>query len=165
MASNTVKAAAEIRAALKAKGWSSREVSVRSESFSMGSAIRVEIKSADVPSAVVEAIAKGHERIDRCSITQEILSGCNRYITVSYAWQTQRELAERFIGPVEKALADLPAGDTSRLIPVEGTDLLVGRDGFSGLSLWGGGRFRSSYGDAKGLAAGVAVAVLNGGAQ
>lgn len=155
-------AAAEIRAALKAKGWSTRAVSVRAESFSMGSAIRVEIKSADVPIGDVEAIAKGQERIDRCEFSGEILNGGNRYVTVSYSSEARAALAARFIEPVEKALASLPAGDTSRLIPVEGTELLVGRDGYSGLALWGGGRFRSSYGSAKGLATGVAVAVLGG---
>lgn len=162
MSSRTVDAAAQIRAALKSKGWSSRLVSVRAESFSMGSAIRVEIKSADVPIGEVEAIAKGHERIDRCEITQEILSGCNRYITVCYTREAQDALAARYLDVVERAVADLPEGDTSRLVPVEGTELLVGRDVYSGLALWGGGRFRSSYASPKGLATGVAVAVLGG---
>lgn len=164
MSSRTVDAAAQIRAALKAKGWSSRVVSVRAESFSMGSAIRVEVRSADVPIQVVEAIAKEHEDISRCEITGDILSGGNRYITVSYSSEAREALSARFIEPVERAVADLPADDTSRLVPVEGTDFLVGRDQYSGLGLWGGGRFLHSYYDAKSLATGVAVAVL-GGAQ
>lgn len=164
MSSTTVDRAAQIRATLKAKGWSSRLVSVRSESFSMGSAICVEIKSADVPIQAVKAIAQQHERIDRCEFSGEILSGCNRYVSVDYTWEARDVLASRYIGVVEQAIAGLPADDTSRLVPVEGTALLVGRDQYSGLALWGDSRFLQSYSTPKCLAAGVAVLVL-GGAQ
>jgi hypothetical protein len=77
-------AAADIRKALKAKGWTTRDVSVRAESFSMGSSIHIRIKNADVPLAPVSAIANDKEKIDRCHLTGDILSGCNRYVHVDY---------------------------------------------------------------------------------
>lgn len=97
----TTEAAATIRAALKARGWNARKVSVRASSYSTGSSIRVEIKSADVPLSIVEAIANGEEQIDRCGITGEILSGGNRFVTVQYDPAALRELVE----PIDALLA------------------------------------------------------------
>lgn len=78
-------AAALIRAALKARGWSSRKVSVRAESYSMGSSLHVVIKDASVPLLEVKAIAEEHERISYDSCSGEILSGGNRFVNVSYS--------------------------------------------------------------------------------
>ncbi len=79
--------AKKIRAALKA-AFPQVKFSVRSDSFSMGSAVRV--KWTDGPTEKqVEKIANAHERIDRDDATGEILSGGNRYITCN------RELSER----------------------------------------------------------------------
>lgn len=76
--------AATIRAELKRRGWTSRDVSVRAESFSMGSAVRLTVKRPGIPVAVVEQIARDiAEKIDRCEITGEILSGGNRYVSAS----------------------------------------------------------------------------------
>jgi hypothetical protein len=79
----TTEEAAEIRAEYKKLGWNSRKISVRTDYFSMGSAIRVAIKVPGIPTEEVEEIAKRiGENISRCSITHEILSGGNTYVSV-----------------------------------------------------------------------------------
>src|SRR3972149_5470657 len=81
----TTKAASEIRAALKAAhGWTSKQVSVRNESYSMGSSVHVVIKDAEVALREVSRIATAHENIYRDD-SGEILSGGNSYVHVSYA--------------------------------------------------------------------------------
>jgi len=75
-------AARQIRARLKAAGVPARAVSVRSESFSMGSALRIRIIDLSVPYAVVAAAAASEEKIDRDSYG-EIMSGANRYVDIS----------------------------------------------------------------------------------
>lgn len=80
----TTQAAAAIRGELKARGWSARAVSVRSDSYSMGSAIRVVVRDASVPISVVREIANAHERVSR-DASGEILSGGNRFVDVDYS--------------------------------------------------------------------------------
>src|SRR3990172_7924212 len=94
--SSTVERAAEIRKQLKAKGWTSRQVSVKSDLYSMGSTIRVVIKDAGVPLSVVEAIADAHERIDRDQYG-EILSGGNRFVDVKYSSEALAPLAAEIL--------------------------------------------------------------------
>src|SRR5690242_8810015 len=91
---NTVRAlgvtarAAAIRAALKAQhGWTSRDVSVRAESFSMGSALRVKIKNPAVSLTAVRVIAREFETVSRCEQTGEVLSGGNTYLDVEYSYE------------------------------------------------------------------------------
>jgi hypothetical protein len=81
---SAVEAAASIRQALKAKRITSRQVSVRADQYSMGSTIRVDIKDARIQKAMVEEIAKAHERVDRDSSSGEILCGGNRFVDVHY---------------------------------------------------------------------------------
>jgi hypothetical protein len=81
-----VETATKIRAALKA-AFPGTKFSVRSDSFSMGSAVR--IRWTDGPTEKqVEKVANTHERIDR-DANGEILGGGNRYVTCS------RETSER----------------------------------------------------------------------
>lgn len=70
--------AATIRMLLKA---AKMKASVRSETFTGGSAIDIVIDEGSVCEA--ETIVKRFKRIDRCKTTGEILSGCNRYINVT----------------------------------------------------------------------------------
>lgn len=81
----TKQAAQGIRDGLKARGWGPRAVSVVVDSYSMGSTIRVTVKSADVPLSVVREIARGAESVRRDEATGEILSGGNRFVDVAYA--------------------------------------------------------------------------------
>lgn len=128
--------AAEIRQTLKSRhGWSSRQVSVRAEYFSMGSAIRVEIRDAAIPLPTVKAIAECAESIRRDGLG-EILSGGNRYVTVRYSDPVMKILGRRYADAVERAVAALPAGDDRRLEPIEGTPFLVGRPQPGRLTLW-----------------------------
>jgi hypothetical protein len=81
---DTKTAAKQIRAALKAKGWNSKAVSVRVDRYSMGSSIHVKVKSPDVDMATVKAIAERYQRVDRCEYSGEILSGGNRFIFIDW---------------------------------------------------------------------------------
>lgn len=82
---DTAQHAKEIRTALKAKGITSRHVSVRTDRYSMGSTLRVTIKDATVSKETVEAIASGHESVRRDEYG-EIMNGGNRYVDVSYEY-------------------------------------------------------------------------------
>lgn len=93
MSMSTKEHAAAIRAELKKNGWSSRDVSVRAECYSMGSTIHVTIKNPGVPLSPVTRIAEVHERVDRCEHTGEILSGGNRFVRVGYDSRVMREMA------------------------------------------------------------------------
>ena len=79
---NTTEAARTLRTAIKAAGIPARAVSVRARSFSMGSAIDVEIRGLDVSFSAVEALANAAENIRR-DASGEILGGGNRYVSVS----------------------------------------------------------------------------------
>lgn len=89
--------AAKIRTALKAQGITSRQVSVKSESFSMGSAIDITIKAPGISKSRVEKIANAYEQISRDEVTGEILSGGNRYVTVNFDWKLLYETAQEFL--------------------------------------------------------------------
>jgi len=137
----TTDRAAIIRAALKAKGWNARKVSVRADYYSMGSSLHVTIKDADVPLAVVEAIANEHESIDRDQFG-DILSGGNRFVHVRYSSEANAVLTARYLPVVAAAAAEVDASvDDRRLFPIDGTEYLVGR-GYNnyGYSLWHSGR-------------------------
>lgn len=96
-------AAAEIRSTLKSRhGWTSRQVSVRASSFSMGSAIDIKIKAPGVSLAAVKAIAEGQESIRRCEITGDILSGGNRYVSVSLDWRMVDAEADKLLAWVNE---------------------------------------------------------------
>lgn len=107
-------AAARIRAAYKAKGWNQRKIGVRSESFSMGSSVTVEIRSPEVDEAEAKRIAESAERISRCEITGEILSGGNRFVHVGYSAACREILARRHQGELERAVRALDPADASR---------------------------------------------------
>ena len=138
--------AKQIRQTLKTKhGWTSRDVSVRSEYYSMGSAIRVKIKNADVNPHIVEAIARSAESIRWCPITHDILSGGNLFVTSSYTMEAADEIAQKHIAAVEAAKAELDAavsdGRSTALVPIgpdtgEEGQFLLGRADNADLSLW-----------------------------
>ena len=134
---NATDAAAEVRAALKKAGFSSKQVSVRAEYFSLGSAINVRIKDGQVPLPLVKDIAEGKERISRCEITGEILGGGNRYVNLSISPEAKALKARRFIEAVEKAayvLGDASDGTLQPIVP----GYYIGKGLHnSGFSLWG----------------------------
>lgn len=131
---STTDHAAQLRAALKARGWTGRDVSVRADSYSMGSSIRVVIKNPAVPLAAVQALAQAHERVDRDQ-WGEILSGGNRFVDVSYSPEALAALADRQLLAVFSAAARLDSHgrDTRVLEAIGETGYLLGR-GYHG---WG----------------------------
>lgn len=85
-----------IRAQLKSRlGLTSKDVSVRSSSYSMGSSINVEIKTPRASLVEIDRIANGSERIDR-DANGEILSGGNRYVFVKYDDDVLEPIRKRF---------------------------------------------------------------------
>jgi len=104
--------ATTIRAELKRRGWTSRQVAVRSESFSMGSSITVTIKAAGIPLATVHEIAERAEHVRRCEVTGDILGGGNRYVTVHFDRVLLASVAARF-RPALDALPVRADGDHS----------------------------------------------------
>jgi hypothetical protein len=92
---DTKERAKEIRRLLKSKlGANSRQVSVRTDYFSMGSAINVVIKDAKFELADVEAVTEQFETIHRCELTGDILGGGNTYVTVQYDMEVKKERRE-----------------------------------------------------------------------
>lgn len=131
--------AAEIRATLKkTHGWNGRQVSVTAQVFSMGSSITVKIKDPTVPIKVVEAVAKEAEKIDRCEITGDILSGGNRYVHVNYTSEAEKVIMAPWVEAVKAAIASVTPGSNS-LAKVEGTEFLVGYRNQWCTSLWANG--------------------------
>lgn len=132
----TTEHAATIRDTLKrTHGWTSRQVSVRAEYFSMGSSIHVEIKDPAIPLPVVKAVAEQAEHIRRDEGTGEILGGGNRYVSVRYSSEAMTIIGQRYADPVQRAVNALDSEGVLR--PVEGTPFLVGRGNYGfGLTLW-----------------------------
>lgn len=112
--------ASAIRTELKKHyGITSRQVSVRASSYSMGSSIDVTINDPAVDIREVKNAADRHEKIDRCQVTGEILSGGNRYLSVSYGKkaaaalvQQQPELLARIIACAQRIDQDGTGYDT-----------------------------------------------------
>lgn len=75
--------ATKIRKLLAAEGIPARSVIVRSDNNS----VNVTIKDAAIGSDKVRAIAGQFEKIDRCQVSGEILSGGNTYIFAKHDWE------------------------------------------------------------------------------
>lgn len=96
--------AAKVRAALKKElGYGPRDVSVRCDNYSMGSAVRVRIKRVGLNFAKIKEIAEREESIRRCEYSGEILSGGNRYVTVDFSRECEDVLVAQFLPIVEAA--------------------------------------------------------------
>jgi hypothetical protein len=135
---STTQHADNIRKTLKAQhGWTSRDVSVRADRYSMGSSIYVTIRRADIPLAIVEGIAKQAESISRCAITGDILSGGNRYVSVRYDRAATDAIAAKVRPNVEAAVAAVGTVETSALERIAGTRFSVGRTMHT-FTLWSG---------------------------
>ena len=154
---STTDRAAEIRKTLKAKyGWTSRDVSVVSDLYSMGSSIRVKIKNPAVPKSAVAAIADTHESVRRCAYSGEILSGGNRFVFVEYADEALAVFRATWLPAVEAAAAKLSG---SGLVPIEGTPYLLRSRDHRGYSLWGES-FIGNWYDASGVAARIGTLMV-----
>lgn len=81
----TTEHAKELRNEFKARGWMAKDVSVVTDYYSLGSTIRVRIKSDRVNLEEAKALAYRHEDVRRCEQTGEILGGGNRYVSITNA--------------------------------------------------------------------------------
>ena len=155
----TTTAAAEIRAALKASGISSRQVSVRAEYFSLGSALRIQVKDPTVSLATVEVIAQPHEHIRRDE-TGEILGGGNTHLSVRYSDEALQALGKRYEEAVHQAWNALHADSArpSTLAPIGETGYFLGWPATGRLTLWSErGHVCDDY-DIAGIAKSLAIA-------
>jgi len=91
-----------IRAALKARGWNQRKVSVRVRPCTYSSAISATIYDASVPLAEVKAIVDQHRHVRRCEITGDILEGGNTYTDVEYELGVLDPLTAEITARIEK---------------------------------------------------------------
>ncbi len=144
MATKAATAAARMRAAFKSQGWGRNEISVRSSNYSMGSSVRISIKSPLVDYDTCERVAECEDEVRRCEVTHEILSGGNFFVFVEWDWQVRDELAAPWVEPILAALGGVKADSYSELAPVAGAEALdahVGRREGSWLAqLWIGPR-------------------------
>ncbi len=115
---STTEAAKEIRQTLKKLGYTSRQVSVRAQYFSMGSEITVKIKDITCNFAAIHEIAHAHARIHRCAYSGDILGGGNRYIDVSWDY----ELFSKAAAPFKQFIESMPEG--AHITPFEDVTII-----------------------------------------
>ena len=154
----TTEHAAEIRTALKKRGWNSRHVSVKSDCYSLGSAIRVTVKDPSINIEDVQQIAEPHECIHRCEITGEILGGGNRYVDVSYSSEALAVRSARYLPAVTEAAEKLAKTSENSLSCIEGTKYLLGKNQYDRYSLWSDTHLAECY-DLAGIAREIAYRV------
>jgi hypothetical protein len=114
----TTDRAKELRAAYKARGWNSRQISVRTHNYSMGSSINVTIKAGCIPKCVAEEIASEYESIRRCEYSGEILSGGNRFVFVNLNNIAELEKAAPYMTAVRDAISKLPEDPSNALVHI-----------------------------------------------
>ena len=153
---NTTEHAASIRGQLKKMGWSSRDVSIRANYYSMGSSIDVNIKNPRVSLEKVKKIAEQAEVIRRDDYSGEILGGGNRFVHVSYTSEAMQELCSKYLPAINIAVARLARENENALIDVEGTPYLIGKNQHGRLSLWSDSHLAECW-DVQGIAREIAV--------
>jgi len=119
--------AARIRKTLKGCGITSRQVSVRARSYSLGSSIDINIHDPAVDIREVKNVAAAAERIHYCHASGEILGGANRFLNVEYSSRAAAALVAQQ-GEMIAAILDA----ATKVGPHEWLtvgDLMVGRDG------------------------------------
>lgn len=131
---STNERAQAIRKELRAElGATSRDISVRSDKYSMGATIHVMIKSADYSLDAVRKIAESHANVRRCEITGDILCGGNTHISVDYT-------AEALAPMVEKLQAELSSvkgiGETVKIRGLTCFNCPSGHNGYGGPDYW-----------------------------
>lgn len=150
---SATEAAARLRSLCKAEGWNARDVTIKGEHYSMGSSITATIRSTRVRTSRLKAILDTAERISRCSVTGEILSGSNRYVHIYRTRDVEAALAAPFFAGVVSALERLEGvapEETNVLFAVEGAppETYLGWDQqrrLYGVRLWLDGRAGMSF--------------------
>lgn len=101
--------AKEIRQKLKSElDLTSKDVSVTSKSYSMGSSIDIKVKSAKAVKLIdkIKSFADSKKNVRRCEASGEILSGGNTYISTEICWQFEREMHSLILPMLESAKAE-----------------------------------------------------------
>lgn len=88
----TLSTADQIRAALKAAGYSRKAVTVKHSKHSMGSSVYITIRDISVSKLAIAAICDKFQNVRRDG-SGEILSGGNRFVDVSYDGDMMRPVA------------------------------------------------------------------------
>lgn len=158
----TTEAAAEVRALFKKQGWSPRQIGVRADYFSLGSALRITLKDGSIPIHKVKEIAQGKEHIRRCEFSGEILGGGNRYVDIHMTDAAEEVKRRRYIEAVERAIVVLGPEPGNSLQPIiKGYYVGHGVNGY-GFALWGESSHIQAFNTAGGLALGLAVEIEKG---
>lgn len=152
--------AAKIRAAFRAAGFSSREISVRARYASLCSEISVTIRTERAPMAWVRAVAEGAESIDRCEITGEILNGCNRYVHVDHDADTRRAMGARYEQAIADAVATLEPGSSAHADVAGLDDVTISSPHSGALALWIGSRHCGQFGTHPGNFADMSYRII-----
>lgn len=132
-------AAAHLRAALKRElGLTSRDVSVRTDRYSMGSSIDVVVRSLDARVSDVQAIANRYASVSRDS-SGEILGGGNRFVDVSRDSGATKQMRDLAVEQMSAIVGDDPVSflfsDKIALVRVG-----VGSYGTDEWQVWHGGK-------------------------
>ncbi len=128
-----------VRAELKANGINSRQVSVRTDNYGMGSSLHVTIRDAGISPEQVVPIAYKAERISRCEYSGDILSGGNTYVFVGYSDEARDERCAELVAQITEIMPTLEAGSNS-LVPIGDTGYLLGAGDWAGAyEIWNDG--------------------------
>ena len=130
--------AKRIRTELKARGISTKQVSVRTHNYSMGSSLNIRIKDPKGLKSLVEKIANESERVSRCEVSGEILSGGNRFVFVDYASEAIETVALGLVDRLTQLEAELRG--TTEIAPVGRHGHGVSVHSSGAFQLWHGGR-------------------------
>lgn len=123
----------EIRQELKNKlGYNARQVSVRMMHYTK---IIFTIRDASIKRSEIEDFANDYESIRYDEMTGEILCGGNTYVDVCYSEDCKKEMSDKYIEAVEKAVNQI---EDNCIIDIEGTNLSIGNDPrySGGFAIW-----------------------------
>ena len=116
--------AAMLRVALRAAGYSARQVTVRDGGGNLCTALKVTVRTSDVSVSAIEKIAGAMRRVRHCEATGEILGGGNTFVDVAYAPEVYAVLAAAYA-------EDLASGKTEI-----GAFSVTAPDGGEGFYFW-----------------------------
>ena len=109
-------------------GYNAKQVSVKGSY----SSITFTIRDSSVIRKDVEGFAGQYEHYSRDLATGEILCGGNTFCNVYYSDEIKKELTDSVLEATKAAIEKI---EDSYLIPVEGTEYMVGKD-YMGISVW-----------------------------
>lgn len=151
---NTTEKSKVIRETIKKElGLNSRHVAVKTDNYSMGSSINLNIKSMEAYENMdrIKEIAEGQEKIRRCEYSMEILSGGNTFVFVRVEENVKREVASKYKDEIvelmdrTRELSDKTTGESSTINGVEVTMFYSGHS----FEVYMNGRYLTSVWDGE----------------